>query len=250
MYFLAALLTLKAMESDRSPLQLADNDESIPSRQELRFKDVLLGEGQMTAAVLFSAARHARIRLTCWSKARDTSASVLQALTSRSRIEFARQCYAVESVDLTDPLWTGISTWTDLLNARHGVRMRFTFATPLVTADRERGTDSNVLPFPDPQALFSSVLRHWRGLDGPPLPYAGEQMVQAAGCILSEYRLETAESTTQAHPGFLGWVEYTCRAREIAAIASLNALARLAFFTGSGYLTGLGMGTTAVTIAN
>jgi CRISPR/Cas system endoribonuclease Cas6 (RAMP superfamily) len=75
-------------------------------------------------------------------------------------------------------------------------------------------------------------------------------MVQAAGCILSEYRLETAESTTQAHPGFLGWVEYTCRAREIAAIASLNALARLAFFTGSGYLTGLGMGTTAVTIAN
>lgn len=248
MYFLAALLTLKAMEPDRSPSHLVDNDESTPSRQELHFKDVFLEEGQMTAAVLFSAARHARLRLTCWCKARDTPASVLQALASRSRIEFAQQCYVVESVDLTDPLWTGISTWTDLLHGRHGVRMRFTFATPLVTANRERGMDSNVLPFPDPQTLFSSVLRHWQGLDGPPLPYAGEQMVQAAGCILSEYRLETAEST--AHPGFLGWVEYTCRAREIIAIASLNALARLAFFTGSGYLTGLGMGATAVTIAN
>jgi CRISPR-associated endoribonuclease Cas6 len=252
MYFLAALLTLKAMEPDRSPLHLADHDESVPSRQELRFKDALLGEGKMTAALLFSAAGHTRIRLTCWSKARDTPGTVLQALTSRPRIEFAQQCYAVESVDLVDPLWTGISTWTDLLNARHGVRMRFTFATPLVTANRERGTDSNVLPFPDPQALFSRLLRHWRGLGGPPLPYAGEQMVQAAGCILSEYRLETVESSfeEQAHPGFLGWVEYTCRAREITAIASLNALARLAFFTGSGYLTELGMGTTAVTIAN
>lgn len=250
MYFLAALLTLKAMEPNRPPSHLADHDASLPSRQELRFNEVFLGEDQMTAALLSSAAGHTLIRLTCWSKARDTPASVLQTLTSRSRIKFARQCYAVESVDLTDPLWTGISTWTDLLNARHGVRMRFTFATPLVTANRERGAESNVLPFPDPQTLFSSLLRHWRVLDGPPLPYAGEQMVQAAGCILSEYRLETAESTAQAHPGFLGWVEYTCRAPEITAIASLNALARLAFFTGSGYLTGLGMGTTAVTIAN
>jgi CRISPR-associated endoribonuclease Cas6 len=252
MYFLAALLTLKAMEPDQSPLHLADHDESIPSRQELRFKDALLGEDQMTAAILFSAAGHMLIRLACWSKARDTPASLLQAPTSRPRIEFAQQCYAIESVDLTDPLWTGISTWTDLLNARHGVRMRFTFATPLVTAQREQGTESNILPFPDPQTLFSRLLHHWRELGGPPLPYAGEQMVQAAGCILSEYRLETAESSAQAqaHPGFLGWVEYTCRAGEITAVASLNALARLAFFTGSGYLTALGMGTTAVTIAN
>ncbi len=253
MYFLAALLTLKAVEEpDRFPLHLADHDESLLSRQELRFKDVFLGEDQMTVALLSSAARHTRIRLTCWSKAKDTPTSLLQALTSRPRIEFAQQCYAVESVDLVDPLWTGISTWTDLQNARHGVRMRFTFATPLVTAQREQGTESDILPFPGPQTLFSRLLHHWRELDGPPLPYAGEQMVQAAGCILSEYRLETSESTveTQAHPGFLGWVEYMCRDGEITAIASLNALARLAFFTGSGYLTTLGMGTTAVTIAN
>ena len=252
MYFLAALLTLKAVEPDRFPLHLADHDEALPSRQELRFKGALLREGQMTAALLSSAARHRLIRLTCWSKARDTPASVLQALTSRPRIEFAQQCYAVESVDLVDPLWTGISTWADLQNLRQGVRMRFTFATPLVTARREQGTESNVLPFPDPQTLFSPLLHHWRELGGPALPYAGEQVVQAAGCMLSEYRLETAENTAQAqaHPGFLGWVEYMCRAGEITAIASLNALARLAFFTGSGYLTTLGMGATAVTIAN
>jgi CRISPR-associated endoribonuclease Cas6 len=209
MYFLAALLTLKAMEPDRSPSHLADYDASLPSRQELRFKDAQLREDQMTAALLSSAAGQTLIRLTCWSKARDTPASVLQALTSRPRIEFAQQLYAVESVDLVDPLWA------DLQKAWQGVRMRFTFATPLVTARREQGTESK-----------------W--------------------CMLSEYRLETAENTaqTQAHPGFLGWVEYACRAGEITAIASLNALARLAFFTGSGYLTALGMGTSAVTIAN
>ena len=35
-----------------------------------------------------------------------------------------------------------------------------------------------------------------------------------------------------------------------AVVASLNALARLAFFTGSGYLTERGMGATAVSITN
>lgn len=35
-----------------------------------------------------------------------------------------------------------------------------------------------------------------------------------------------------------------------AAVASLNALARLAFFTGSGYLTERGIGVTAIAITN
>ncbi len=77
-------------------------------------------------------------------------------------------------------------------------------------------------------------------------------MVQAARCVVTEYCLETAESTLEehSHPGYLGWIEYTCRTQEMTTVASLNALARLAFFTGSGYLTERGMGATAVTVAN
>jgi len=108
------------------------------------------------------------------------------------------------------------------------------------------------LPFPDPQTLFSSVLRHWRTLDGPFLPHSGEQITQIARCVVSEYRLETACCVLAGRPhlGFLGWIEYTCRASGARAVTSLNALARLAFFTGSGYLTEHGMGVTTVTIAN
>jgi CRISPR/Cas system endoribonuclease Cas6 (RAMP superfamily) len=88
-------------------------------------------------------------------------------------------------------------------------------------------------------------------LDGPPLPFVGEQAAQAARCLVSEYRLETGESVLagRSHLGFLGWIEYICRASEADAVASLNALARLVFFTGCGYLTEYGMGTTTVTIA-
>jgi CRISPR/Cas system endoribonuclease Cas6 (RAMP superfamily) len=121
-----------------------------------------------------------------------------------------------------------------------------------VTSNPTHGQFNNALPFPDPPVLFASALRHWRMLDGPLLPFVGEQVALVARCVVSEYRLETAERVLAgcSHLGFLGWIEYTCRAREETAVASLNALARLAFFSGCGYLTERGMGVTTVTIAN
>jgi len=129
--------------------------------------------------------------------------------------------------------------------------MRFAFATPLVTSTPAHRQGGNALPFPIPQVLFASALRQWRMLDGPLLPFVGEEIAQAAGCVVSEYRLETAARILAggSHLGFLGWIEYTCRAPETTAAASLNALARLAFFTGCGYLTEWGMGVATVRIA-
>jgi hypothetical protein len=114
------------------------------------------------------------------------------------------------------------------------------------------GVVQALTPVPDPQTLFTSALRHWRLLDGPLLPYTGTRMAQVAKCVVSEYRLETADYILagHAHPGFLGWIEYVCRTRESSVIVSLNALARLAFFSGSGYLTERGLGVTAVMITN
>lgn len=252
MYFLATLLTLKALETNRFPLPPAEKDVVIPFRQTLRSQAAFHGVSQMTVALLSGDVRYPRMRLTCCCQARDAPGMVLQALTSRPTLEFGQQCFEVESVDCIDPIWTGISTWPDLLNEQYKMRMRFTFATPLVTVNQQCTSNNSALPFPHPLTLFSSLLCHWQSMGGPPLPYNGEQMVQAARCVVTEYRLQTAERILDdhSHLGYLGWIEYTCRVRERAAIASLNALARLAFFTGSGYLTEHGMGATAVVVAN
>ncbi len=253
MYFLAFLLTLQARQPGRFHLSLEDADTSFSLLQAIRDKDASLREAHLRAALLWSRREHAYMRLTCFGKpGGPPGGAVLQALAPGSLLQCPGHEYEVESIDMTDTAWTGVGTWSDMLGEPAGSRMRFTFATPLITSNPRRGQTGNALPFPEPQTFFASVLRHWRMLDGPFLPYSGEQITQIASCVVSEYRLETARCVLAGRPllGFLGWIEYTCRARGTRAVASLNALSRLAFFTGSGYLTECGMGVTAVTIAN
>jgi CRISPR-associated endoribonuclease Cas6 len=253
MYFLTLLLILRATEPGRSGMPLEDADASFSLLKTIRDTDARLREEHLRVALLWSDHEYAHIQLTCLSKEGGSSGSkVLQALAPRSVLQCEVQDYEVASVDLTNTTWTGVGTWSDMLSQPPGVRMRFTFATPLVTCNPEHRQADNALPFPDPHRFFTSSLRHWRLLDGPLLPYSGEQMTQVARCVVSEYRLETAERVIAGRPclGFLGWIEYVCRYHEKTVVVSLNALARLAFFCGSGYLTECGMGVTAVTITN
>ncbi len=253
MYFLAILLTLRVLEPGHPNQSIEDAHEFLRLPQVPPVMDAHLGERRVRVALLRRDQEFVQVRLTCFSRGGcSPSDEVVQALAPGSELRYVGQKYVVESVDLTDPIWTGVGTWTDMLSQPPGVRMRFTFATPLVTSDPANRQVSNALPFPDPHALFTSALRHWRLLDGPLLPYTGAQMPQVAKCVVSEYRLETADYILagQAHPGFIGWIEYVCRTRESSVIVSLNALARLAFFSGSGYLTERGMGVTAVKITN
>lgn len=252
MHFLAILLRLRAKEPDRFLPPRGCPQASVPLLQATCDKDASPCEEQTTAALLQSDQRRVLVRLTYFGKARDPLSAVLQALAAGSVLQGTRGGYEVESVDLTDPTWTGVRTWPDLLSEYWGGRMRLTFATPVITAPQERRQAGNALPFPNPQALFSRALRHWQALGGPPLPYDEEQALEATRCVVTEYCLETTECVLEGHShlGYLGWIEYTCRTPEVIAVASLNALARLAFFTGSGYLTERGMGVTAVTITN
>lgn len=253
MYFLAILLTLRILEPGHPHLSVEDTHEFLRLPQVPPGTDAHLGERRVRVALLRRVQEFVHVRLTCFSRGeRSPGDGVVQALTPGSELRYAGQMCVVESVDFTDPIWTGVGTWTDMLSRHPGVRMRFTFATPLVTSDPVNRQVSNALPFPDPQTLFTSALRHWRLLDGPLLPYTGTRMAQIAKCVVSEYRLETADYILagHAHPGFLGWIEYVCRTRESSVIVSLNALARLAFFSGSGYLTERGLGVTAVMITN
>ncbi len=252
MYFLALLFTLRALETTCKGVLLEDANASAALFHAIHAKVTCVREESLRVALLGNDQEHVIARLTCISGGGGSlGAGVLKALAPRCVLQCAGYKYEVESVNLTDPIWTGISAWPDMLSQSVGARLRFAFATPLVTSNPAHEQFGNALPFPDPQVLFASVLRHWRMLDGPLLPFVGEGVAQAARCLVSEYRLETAERVLagRSHLGFLGWIEYTCRASEADAVASLNALARLAFFTGCGYLTEYGMGTTTVTIA-
>lgn len=253
MHFLALLLTLHTRQPGPFHLPFADGGLAFALLQAIRDKDARLREQRLKAALFQGDQEHITLRITCCDKPGDTVGNiVLQALAPGSMLQLPGQEYQVDSLDLVDSRWTGIATWADILSNPPGTRMHFTFATPLVTSHPAGAQSSNALPFPHPEMLFASMLYHWRTLDGPYLPYSGEQITQMARCLVSEYSLETARSILGDHsmPGFLGWIEYTCLGQETTAIASLNALARLAFFTGSGYLTEQGMGATAVRITN
>jgi CRISPR/Cas system endoribonuclease Cas6 (RAMP superfamily) len=88
-------------------------------------------------------------------------------------------------------------------------------------------------------------------LGGPTLAGSADQLIHASACVVSKYRLRslTREGSLPAPVGYLGWIEYECL-KYNQAIASLNALARLAFFTGTGYLTAYGLGSTTTRLSS
>jgi CRISPR/Cas system endoribonuclease Cas6 (RAMP superfamily) len=104
----------------------------------------------------------------------------------------------------------------------------------------------DTLPFPEPDLFFLRALERWQQLAGPPFPWSGTHMIQETHCVLANYRLHTVEISSMPHPtiGYLGWVEYHCLHPQAEEGAALAALARMTFFTGCGYETDLGFGTT------
>lgn len=201
------------------------------------------------AVVLSLKRSQMRLRVTIGEQAilNKTPAS-LRALLALSSLHTKRQIYQVESMNLADPSWSAIATWNDLTQERSYPVLRFSLATPLVVIGQEEGQQRNANPFPRPVLLFSRLLRHWNLLGGPTLPQDIEWLIEASGCMLSSYHLHTVVVREGSHEalGYRGWMELTCRVREAPAIASLNALARLAFFTGLGASLEQGMGETAV----
>jgi CRISPR-associated endoribonuclease Cas6 len=114
--------------------------------------------------------------------------------------------------------------------------------------------------FPAPLDVFSGLSRRWQSLEGPALPDGLEHFLQVGGCVVSRYGLRSVEFRTSERTqiGFTGWVIYRVAYRspqtspndnEATHIAALNALGRLAFFTGVGYQTARGMGATKVMVS-
>lgn len=247
MYFLALVLTLRLRETDSFSCRMEDVEMSSSL--------FLTGEqtgNDIRVALLDQDRSHVYLRLSCLNMASARLRKVIQhAVAPGSGLRYAEQDCDIESVDVSNVKWTGTASWADMIQGRLGRRMKFTFKTPLFTSPVS-GQEGNALPFPDPLTFFTAVQQQWQCLHGPTLPHTGERAVDLAKCMVAEYHLETVKRAFQdgRFTGYLGWIEYTCLSRDEAALISLNALTRLAFFTGAGHLAERGMGVATVSVTN
>jgi CRISPR-associated endoribonuclease Cas6 len=162
--------------------------------------------------------------------------------------------WQVEEVEFSSSdMWTGISTWADLMNKTLGHHIRFTFATPvivIVKGDND-SNDGYPLSFPSPINVFADLKRRWEVLDGPELPGGWEDFLNAGSCYVSDYH-NLRGTMTQTPQGsqimYSGTVAYEYRKNEPKYNNALNALAQLAFYTGVGRETVRGMGATRIII--
>src|SRR6266702_7379486 len=250
MYFVALLLRVRSVEEARTTEYrencdihhvLADYHGSLVTSHQ---------QYDITVSLLRCEPWHALLRLTICSCEKTPVSAILETAIP-SLFQHGHGHYEVQAIDLTNPRWARISTWADLLSQQTERFMHFSFATPLITAEPGRQQNRNVLPFPEPLPLFSSLAQRWQTLGGPTLAGSADQLIQASTCVVSKYRLRslTGDGSLPAPVGYLGWIEYECL-RYNRASASLNALARLAFFTGTGYLTAYGMGSTTTRLSS
>jgi CRISPR-associated endoribonuclease Cas6 len=250
MYFVALLLTVRCIEEARTTEYREARDIHHVFADYQRSHAASHRQDDITLSLLRCEPPHALLRLTiCGREETPVSAILEKALPSL--FQHGHGHYEVQAIDLNNPRWAGISTWADLLPQQPERFMHFSFATPLITAEPDRQQNRNVLPFPEPLPLFSSLAQRWQTLGGPTLAGSADQLIRASACVVSKYRLRslTRESSLPAPVGHLGWIEYECL-RYNPAITSLNALARLAFFTGAGYLTAYGMGSTTTRLSS
>lgn len=97
---------------------------------------------------------------------------------------------------------------------------------------------------PDPQLIFGELAGYWDGLTGEDCRQQVESFVSDQ-VVVSRYQLETRSLRFPESPqlGFTGKVSYTILTDANATmIRHLNLLADLAFYTGIGHKTAMGMG--------
>jgi len=208
---------------------------------------------RMTVALVGNSRKAATLRLTFMASDGLAYANTLvNALSARPALRLGQTVCDVGSADLTSSDWAGMGTWADLMAGPTGRYIRLAFLTPTAITKRDANGGRFTALYPEPGDVFSGLARRWQALVGPALPDDLDQFVQGGGCVVSGYRLHTVQFRTpeRTQIGFTGWVVYECRKDSAGQMAALNALARLAFFTGVGYQTARGMGAVQPKIAD
>lgn len=138
--------------------------------------------------------------------------------------------------------WVHATTWAELLHAARpcpSLTLHFVTPTAFTLGTDEQGRKQIGL-FPEPAAVFGSLLRRWNDLASVPLP---SDVLSRVTILPSRYELSTTmlHFSTSPQLGFVGQCRYQLRG-SADDLRTLNALAAAAFFLGVGYKTTQGMG--------
>ncbi len=141
----------------------------------------------------------------------------------------------------SDP-WAGFGSFAELrAQARPADWIDWQFVAPTAFGNGE-DAGRRVGLFPDPPAVFGSLLRRWNALAPAPLDPALVERA-AAQAVVCGYELRSTlfHLGKAAQLGFVGRCRYELRGDE-AGRAALTLLAGAAFFLGVGMKTARGMG--------
>lgn len=202
-------------------------------------------------AIVESSKSNALLRVVFMTQQATLYANTLiNALEAESEIQLGRTRQRVVGVDLTDPDWALVNTWADLTRQSSQKRIRFRFATPTAFTKRDDAGKRAISLYPEPLDVFAGLVRRWTAFNGPDLPEVVSHIRQDKACVVSRHNLRTVEfrNRERTQIGFVGEAVYQCQTSDPALVSSLNALARLARFTGVGYQTARGMGAVQVTL--
>lgn len=183
-------------------------------------------------------------------------------------LRLGKQLFLLEEVVLSndDPSgWTAFTSLTTLVEKARGMRfgnnasLKLEFAT-LTTFSRGNskvGYGTHAAMFPLPGFIFANLLRRWEDI-APPEQAALvekeriEQYLADDGIIVVDYDLKAhhVHFTTHVQRGFVGTCTYQFRGREekrsdeqsLTLWQQFYLLAQLAFYSGIGYKTAMGLG--------
>ena len=260
MYFIALALHLR-WQDGREYLGPSDGPYAHAAvMQAISAADASLGQKlhdmprskHITIAIVESLRRRALLRLTFMAEDGLASANALcNVLSQCPHLRLGDITCAIEAVDMGDRMGPSISTWADLNSGNAARHVAMSFITPTAfTKDGLAGKRFMAL-FPDPRDVFGSLARRWRALEGPVLPDGLEHFLQGGGCVIAGHTLHTVtfKTSERTQVGFVGEAQYEHLLPSDPCAAAINALARLAVFSGVGYQTARGMGAVRVSFS-
>ena len=146
--------------------------------------------------------------------------------------------------------WAGYTSWGDLAaDACPESEITLEFVSPTAFGFGQKDWGKKVMTLPLPETVFSSLARSWNDLAPPPLhvdrrelrAYLDEHVVVKR---MDDVNTQMLAFRRSPQVGFVGQVTYGLMADDEMIRCQLNALADLAFYTGVGMKTTMGMGMT------
>lgn len=195
----------------------------------------------VTVARIEDQGQEVTLRVTLVGQEVPTTLHFALNVLSGRPIEVSNETsYQVIVIDLVHSQWSATWGWADMLRPCYNRCIRMQFVTPVQLTF----PGTNTWCFPNAYPLFAELYQTWQQLHGPALPEDVTSYLQGGGCVVSDYRLslQHGHDHNKTNTGFCGSIMYDCRTRNLAHIAALHTLARLAFFTGVGSATRQGMG--------